>query len=55
MSDKPKCPSCGSECVIAISNQQHCNSCAADFNVEKDPVGNRARGEAEKRGYPKRA
>jgi ribosomal protein S27AE len=54
MSEKTECPKCGSGLVVEIANQKHCNACGADFAVDRDPVGRRARGETEKRGYPKR-
>jgi len=50
--EKQTCPKCGSELVIPIANQLHCNSCGNDFAVEKDPIGRRA--QTEKRGYPVR-
>jgi ribosomal protein S27AE len=39
---KTTCPRCGSDLVIAIANQQHCNQCSLDFDFVKDPIGRKA-------------
>jgi hypothetical protein len=54
MSDKSKCPECGSELVIQIANQKHCNSCGRDFAVDKNPTATRAhKARADAQGWPK--
>jgi DNA-directed RNA polymerase subunit M/transcription elongation factor TFIIS len=45
MSEKPSCPKCGSELTVQIANQQHCNSCGAEFAIERNPIARRAQAE----------
>lgn len=47
--EKPVCPRCGSELTVSVANQRHCNSCGHEFDLERDPVGKRAR-DPERRG-----
>jgi transposase-like protein len=49
--EKVVCPKCGSSCVIEISNVKKCNQCGAQFGLERDPIGTRARS-APKVGWP---
>src|SRR5882724_719799 len=49
---KPVCPKCGSTCIVEITNAKRCNQCGHQFDLEKDPIGRRAR--SEKVGYPQR-
>ncbi len=48
--EKPKCPECGSDLVIELANQRHCNCCGNDFDVVKNPVPRKS-GSV---GYPER-
>jgi len=45
---KVVCPRCGSTLIVRLGNADHCNQCALDFNLEKNPVA--ARAQTEKRG-----
>lgn len=36
--EKKVCPGCGSNLVTAIANGWHCNSCGADYGVERNPI-----------------
>jgi tRNA(Ile2) C34 agmatinyltransferase TiaS len=46
--EKPVCPECKSELVSEISNFKKCLQCGHQFDLNRDPIGTRARGE--KRG-----
>ena len=35
---KVKCPRCGSDLVVRISTQLHCNACSFDFAQERIPA-----------------
>jgi hypothetical protein len=40
--EKPKCPRCHSGLIVALANQQHCNSCSFEFAMVRDPIAQRA-------------
>jgi hypothetical protein len=48
--EKLICPECGSTLITEISNFKKCLQCGHQFDLERDPVGKRAR--AEKIGWP---
>lgn len=49
---KPVCPKCGSSLTVEFSNVRRCQQCGHQFDLERDPVGRRARAErSEKTGW----
>ncbi len=50
MLEKPKCPDCGSELIVELANQKHCNACGNDFDIIKNAVPRRSGAV----GYPAR-
>jgi DNA-directed RNA polymerase subunit RPC12/RpoP len=48
---KAVCPECGSPLISEISNFKKCLQCGHQFDLVKDPVGQRARS-APKVGWP---
>jgi hypothetical protein len=40
--EKPVCPRCGSELVITLGNQKHCNACSEEFQIDKNPISTAA-------------
>jgi hypothetical protein len=53
--EKQKCPKCGSDLLVRLGNQTHCNSCAHEFGLVRDPIAQRAAraraARCEKSGY----
>jgi hypothetical protein len=55
--EKPVCPKCGSDLLVRLGNQTHCNSCGKSHGLIKDPIGEAARraraARSEKTGWHK--
>ena len=47
--EKPKCPRCQSELIVALANEKHCNQCGHSFDLVKDPISARAQAAREAR------
>jgi|HubBroStandDraft_6_1064221.scaffolds.fasta_scaffold85783_2 hypothetical protein len=46
--EKSICPKCGSALIVRLANVDHCNQCAHDFNLDRNPIATHA--QTEKRG-----
>jgi uncharacterized Zn ribbon protein len=42
MSEKEKCPKCGSTLTLRLGNQSHCNSCSHEWAIDRNPVATNA-------------
>ena len=55
MEEKLKCPRCGSELIVLLANEKHCNQCGHSFDLVKDPIARAAQAardsRSEKTGY----
>jgi transposase-like protein len=40
--EKAVCPRCGSDLVVKLANQSHCNNCAEDFQIDRFPIASAA-------------
>jgi hypothetical protein len=40
--EEKTCPKCGSELVITLANQKHCNACSEEFQIDRHPVATAA-------------
>ena len=51
-----KCLECGSELVVQLGNEKHCNQCGASWGLEKNPIAktaaDRKARRSEKTGWP---
>ena len=43
MIEKPKCPNCGSELVVEITNALRCQQCGHQFDQVRHPIAEAAR------------
>jgi tRNA(Ile2) C34 agmatinyltransferase TiaS len=47
--EKPVCPKCGSELIVPLANERHCNQCGHSFGLVRDPIARAAQASKEAR------